>query len=121
MPILAVLFDVDETLINYSGAERAGIAHYLRDLGAPADLLEEGAQHWHALMERHFDRYLAGELDYQSQRRARAYDMLRWLEPVTGQPPVSSQAELDEWFAGYRQRHERRLVPFDDVAECLDR
>lgn len=115
--IRAVLFDVDDTLVDYSGAERTGITRYLRDLGVPDDLVPDGVSHWHWLVEHHFARYLSGELAFQDHRRERVRDMLRWLErPVPRDP-----AALDAWFAGYQQRYEGALAPFPDVVACLDR
>lgn len=77
--IRAVLFDVDDTLVDYSGAERAGIARHLCDLGVPAGTVPAGVSYWHLLMECHFTRYLDGELSFQEHRRERVRDMLRWL------------------------------------------
>lgn len=115
--IQAVLFDVDDTLVDYSGAERAAIERYLLDLGVPPHSVPEGATTWHRAMERHFARYLDGVLDYAGQRRERARDMLAWLGN-TGHP---DDAALDGWFDGYRARYEQILAPFDDVPDCLDR
>jgi len=115
--IRAVLFDVDDTLVDYSGAERTGITRHLRDLGVPEDLVPEGASHWRWLVEHHFARYLSGELTLQDHRRERVRDMLRWL----GHPVPRDAAALDAWFAGYQQRYERALAPFPDVVACLDR
>jgi putative hydrolase of the HAD superfamily len=115
--IRAVLFDVDDTLVDYSGAERAGITRHLRDLGVSEDLVPGGVSHWHWLVEHHFPRYLSGELTLQDHRRERVRDMLRWL----GGPVPRDTAAIDAWFAGYQQRYERALAPFPDVVACLDR
>ena len=117
--ITAVLFDVDDTLVDYSGAERVGIARYLRDLGVPPHLVADGTRVWHEVMERHFSRYLDGELDYPGQRRERVRDMLRWLgRTVPGDDPEGIAA-LDAWFDGYRQRYETALQAYADVPGCL--
>ncbi len=115
--IRAVLFDVDDTLVDYSGAERIGITRYLRDLGVPEDRVPDAVSHWHWLVEHHFARYLSGELAFWDHRRERVRDMLRWLQrPVPRDP-----AALDAWFTGYQQRYERSLALFPDVVACLDR
>jgi putative hydrolase of the HAD superfamily len=97
--IRAVLFDVDDTLVDYSGAERAGIARHLCDLGVPAGTVPAGVSYWHLLMECHFTRYLDGELSFQEHRRERVRDMLRRLGRS-----VPDTARIDAWFAGYQQR-----------------
>jgi putative hydrolase of the HAD superfamily len=114
--IRAVLFDVDDTLVDYTGAERAGITRYLRDLGVPAAAVPDAVSHWHRLMERHFARYLDGELDFQEHRRERVRDMLRWL----GRAVPAEDSPLDRWYLGYQRRYEAALAPFDDVVGCLD-
>lgn len=112
--IRAVLFDVDDTLVDYSAAERAAIAGHLADLGVPPDLLPAAGAEWRRLQEHHFARYLAGRTDFPGQQRARVADLLRWLGH-----PVPDDSGLTAWFAGYRRHHRAALRPFPDVAGCL--
>ncbi len=107
--IRAVLFDVDDTLTDYAGSERAAIEQYLRVLGVD---VPGAADVWHTLQEEHFGRYLAGEVDFAGQCRARAAAMARWLGVDCPDP--------DDWFAGYRTHYEAALVTFDDVVTVLD-
>jgi len=109
--IRGILFDVDDTLIDYRLAERRGIESYLTALGITGDPAPAAAR-WNALQEQHFGRYIAGELDYRGQGRARAADMIAWL----GLPPV---ADPYEWFLGYRACYEAALTLFPDVEPCL--
>ncbi|MGH3736429.1 MAG: HAD family hydrolase [Micromonosporaceae bacterium] len=111
--ITAVLFDVDDTLTDYHGAERAGILRYLAQLGVPAARQPAGADLWRAVQQRHFARYIDGELSFAGQRRARVVDMAEWLGDTCADP--------DTWFEGYRACYEAVLAPFDDVAGCLRR
>ena len=111
----AVLFDLDDTLLDYATSERTAIHRYLTDLGLPADRLDAGAAAWHDHQERHFARYLTGELDFTGQRRARTADMLRWLD----HPVPTSDDALDTWFDGYRTRYEASLTPFPDAHPVL--
>ncbi len=115
MPVRAVLFDIDDTLLDYSAAERGGILGYLAELGLPEDRCAAGADVWHQLQEQHFGRFLAGEVDFPGQQRARAAGMLDWL----GLPALSGAEELAGWFAGYRRHHQLSLRVFADVVDCL--
>lgn len=111
--IRAVLFDVDDTLTDYAAAERAGILRYLEQLGVAAEQRPAGADMWRDVQERHFGRYVAGELTFAEQRRARVVDMHVWLGQTCSDP--------DTWFDGYRACYEAVLAPFDDVATCMER
>jgi len=68
--ISVVLFDLDDTLFAHRQAVAQAIVAHSRSLGAVDD--DATVAHWHALEEQHYHRYLAGELDYFGQRRARA-------------------------------------------------
>ncbi|MGA8116350.1 MAG: HAD family hydrolase [Actinocatenispora sp.] len=113
--VRAVLFDIDDTLLDYSAAERGGITDYLTELGVAAERRAAGADFWHEAQERHFGRFLAGEVDFTAQQHARAAEMIDWL----GLPPLTRSTELAEWFSGYRRHHDTALRPFDDVIACL--
>jgi putative hydrolase of the HAD superfamily len=114
MPIRAVLWDIDDTLFDYSGAERAGALQYFEAEGLLSDYESaEGAlDHWHSVMEIHYARFLAGELTFPEQRRERARDFL-------GRP--LADAEADAWFDGYRLHFEGvGWSAFPDVVPALD-
>ena len=106
----AVAFDVDDTLIDHAGAARRGLAGHLRSSGLAAD--EATWQRWLAVEHLHFDRYLAGELSFEGQRRARARDF-------TGS--TFTDDEADAWFDGYRLCFEAAWTVFPDVLPALDR
>jgi putative hydrolase of the HAD superfamily len=109
LSVEAVLFDVDDTLVDHVLALETGIRAHLRDLGLPSD--EEAVSRWRAGEERHFARYLSGELDLTAYRRARVADMLG---------PMPDDALADAWYAGYTARFEAAWSVFDDVLACLD-
>jgi putative hydrolase of the HAD superfamily len=111
----AVLFDLDDTLLDYTASEAAAIRAYLAVLGIPEDRRDAAARAWHDLQEQHFARFLTGELDFTGQRRARAADMLRWLGLDGDVPPET----LDTWFDGYRRQYEASLTAFPDAAPAL--
>ena len=72
MTIDVVLFDLDDTLFAHRASVDRGIVAHLAAIGGyPAD---DPTELWNALEEHHYHRYLAGELDFEGQRRARAID-----------------------------------------------
>ena len=108
-----VLFDVDDTLVDHSGAQRVAIVDYLASLGLDHDAAAVGR--WLAVEERHFGRHLTGELTFQGQRRARVREMLA----AHGGADLDD-ATADAWFAGYTTRFEAAWTTYDDVGAALD-
>ena len=94
--VRGVLFDIDDTLVDHAGASRAAIVGQLRDVGLPHGASD--ADRWRTLDERHFPRFLAGELGFQEQRRARVRDMVDDQD--------LDDAADDAWFAAYKERFE---------------
>ncbi len=107
--VRAVGFDVDDTLIDHAGAARQGLDAHLASSGLAVD--EATWRRWLAVEHLHFDRYLAGELSFDGQRRARARDF-------TGS--AFSDGEADAWFDGYRRCLEAAWTVFPDVLPALD-
>lgn len=62
MPIRAVLWDVDDTLFDYSGADRVAMARLLELEGLPGGwhTPDEALDGWRALTGRHWARFAAG-------------------------------------------------------------
>lgn len=107
---MLVLFDVDDTLLNDSKATGAAIERlrvHLR-MGESAECLR---RRWTSALRVHFERYLAGEISFQDQRRARVREALH-LDVA--------DAAADEVFEVYRAVYEQSWSLFDDVVECLD-
>jgi putative hydrolase of the HAD superfamily len=114
MPIRAVLWDVDDTLFDYSGAERAGALAYFEAEGLLTAYggAERALGLWREVMEINYHRFLAGELTFQEQRRERVRAFL-------GKPLDDLVA--DAWFDGYRARYEDSgWAAFPDVLPALD-
>ena len=108
-----VFFDIDGTLMDDDGAVRAAC---LALRAAPGRLREQPpddfAAAWLEIAERHFRRYLAGQVSFQEQRRAR-------LREVFGEPLPDEEA--DALFAYYLQCQEANWRLFPDVLPCLVR
>ena len=109
-----IFFDIDETLLNNSAAERAAAAQFY-DLHK--DVLQEPVEafidRWQTLTEHNIQRYLAGELSFQGQRRAR-------LRQVFASKRSLSDAEADLIFETYLHLYENSWILFPDVEDCLN-
>ncbi len=115
--IRVVLFDLDDTLFAHRAAVERGITAHRATLGgaiADADAAAESLR-WHELEELHYHRYLAGELDFVGQRRARARSFVEPYGVV-----FSSDAEAEAWFDGYAVHYKNSWTLHDDTLPCLD-
>jgi putative hydrolase of the HAD superfamily len=97
----AVFFDVDDTLVDYTGAARAGFA----------EVLGPGASYERWLELDHLDRFYRGEFDFQTMRHTRMRDFLAELGRHH-EDAVSLEAYRFETVAA-------RCALFDDVLPCL--
>jgi len=67
---MVILFDIDGTLIDHDSAEATAVAA-LRDRTGQTEDSVGFLRRWRSAFERHYNRYLAGELSIQEQRRER--------------------------------------------------
>ncbi|MFF2369995.1 HAD family hydrolase [Agromyces sp. NPDC058110] len=108
-----VLFDLDDTLMAHREAVARGILRHMRERAYAGD--DTASQHlWHELEERHYHRYLAGEVTFEGQRRARARDFAR-----------AHGDELDDdgagdWFDRYFERYRDAWSLHGDALPALD-
>jgi putative hydrolase of the HAD superfamily len=111
-----VLFDLDDTLFAHreavDDAVVATLAAMERADDAPA-VAEEQAR-WRELEEHHYNRYLAHELDYQEQRRAR---VRAFLAPYGTD---FDDAAAAAWFERWVQRYRAAFRLHADALPCLD-
>ncbi|MFD0905559.1 HAD family hydrolase [Actinomadura sediminis] len=107
--IAAVLFDLDGTLLDHDGAAADAIVRSFPDADA-ARLVPR----WLDLGEAAIERYLAGELDFTGQRRARIRALARDLGLGTW-----DDARADAWFDGYTALYEAAWRPYPDVVPAL--
>lgn len=116
MTIRVALFDLDDTLFAHAHAVREGIVDRVSALGAPYTAPREDVQRrWYELEEEHYHRYLAGELDYEGQRRARA-------TAFAAEAGVDlSPDEASAWFAAYLEHYVANWTLHDDALPALDR
>ncbi|MFF2052839.1 HAD family hydrolase [Leifsonia sp. NPDC058194] len=111
-----VLFDLDDTLFAHRAAVERGIRTFTSSLGEPYGSMEatELAGLWHDLEEEHYHEYLAGRLDFEGQRQARARDFAA-RHGVTLSPE-----EASAWFASYFEHYVAAWTLHDDALACLD-
>lgn len=108
----AVLFDLDDTLLDGDAAWDEGIARLLSSRCPQADPAAARG-FWSEANELYFPRYLSGELTFDEHRAER----MRWWSARLG-VVIPPGAELD-WFGDYRVGYEAGWCAFADVAPCL--
>lgn len=105
----AIIFDLDDTLVDQAGAARSAVVGWAAEHGITgADV----ADRWAAVSDVHYRRYQTRELSFQEQRRARAREFLE---------VEATDAEADALFAGYLKRYEAQWVAFGDAVPTLRR
>lgn len=111
-----VLFDLDDTLFAHRAAVSTGIQQYAGRLGEPYGTMEADdlTALWHDLEEEHYHSYLAGRLDFEGQRQARARDF------AARHGVELSDTEASAWFADYFEHYVAAWSLHDDALPCLD-
>lgn len=111
--VRVALFDLDDTLFRHSDAVDRGVTAHLTQLGlgpTAADL-----PRWVELEERHYHRYLAGELELWPMRRARVRE---FTEPYG--IDLTDDTHADDWYRAYFRHYERSWSLYDDAVPCLE-
>ncbi|MBT2423055.1 HAD family hydrolase [Streptomyces sp. ISL-22] len=113
MPIKAVVWDVDDTLFDYTGADRAGMRLHLAAEGLldAYDSVEQAIVRWREITDMQWARFSAGEVSFEGQRRDRVRVFLG---------EELSDAEADAWFQRYVAHYETVWNLFPDVLPVLD-
>ena len=113
MSIRAVVWDVDDTLFDYSGADRAAMRAYLAVDGLldEGGAVEEALERWRVATELQWARFSAGEISFEGQRRDRVRLFL-------GRELTDDEA--DDWFRRYKTYYEAAWALFPDVLPVLD-
>lgn len=107
---MLVLFDIDDTLLDDARATREA-TDALREYLAPDLPQLEFKTRWLGSLRRHFERYLAGQIGFQEQRRARIRDAVA---------ADLSDREADDAFEIYVTVYENEWSLFGDVLPCLE-
>ncbi|MFE3635657.1 HAD family hydrolase [Streptomyces sp. NPDC059168] len=114
MSIRAVVWDVDDTLFDYTTADREGMrAHLVAEgLLAGHGSPERALARWREITDLQWARFAAGEVDFVTQRRDRARVFL--------DRPELTDDEADDWFQRYVRHYEAAWSLFPDVLPVLD-
>ncbi|MEU7410573.1 HAD family hydrolase [Streptomyces sp. NPDC042638] len=113
MTIRAVVWDVDDTLFDYTTADREGMrAHLLAEgLLHAYDGAEQALVRWREITEAQWARFSSGEVDFLTQRRDRTRVFL-------GRELTDDEA--DAWFQRYLAHYEAAWSLFPDVLPALE-
>ncbi|WP_055493539.1 HAD family hydrolase [Streptomyces sp. TP-A0356] len=113
MSIRAVVWDVDDTLFDYTTADRVGMRTHLAAEGLldESESVERALVRWREITDRQWARYAAGEVSFEGQRRDR-------VRVFVGEELTDDEA--DTWFNRYRDRYEAAWALFPDVLPVLD-
>lgn len=108
----AILFDLDDTLLDHSTASTRAAQHFHTRWG---DALSVGPAEfearWRSLMEQGMQAFARGEMDYHGQRRFRMRGLFA---------RALTDAEADTRFADYLTEYEKHWRLFDDALACLE-
>ncbi|MGW1803606.1 HAD family hydrolase [Streptomyces sp. NPDC002078] len=113
MTIRAVVWDVDDTLFDYTRADRQGMRAHLAAEGLLAgyDGPEQALARWREITDRQWARFSAGEATFEGQRR----DRVRIFLDVD-----LTDDEADAWFQRYIGHYEAAWSVFPDVLPALE-
>lgn len=114
--IRAVLFDVDDTLVDTRGAFRHALAA-VGEQYLTADVTADELTHtWRTDVGGHYRAHTRGELSYREQRKRRANE----IHAMYGGPPLEDDAAYDEWNRGFEAAFRAGWRAHDDAVACLD-
>lgn len=105
----AVVFDLDETLLDQSSAADAAVVAWASELGITDT---DVARNWSQISSRHYARYQSREITFEAQRRERVREFL-------GRSFTDDEASST--FRGYLARYEAGWKIFPDAIPALRR
>jgi putative hydrolase of the HAD superfamily len=117
-PEFGVLFDIDDTLVDFAGAARLALLDVAASFGGTSqeETGEQVLRSWEVVSEREYSRFLAGELSFDDMLVSRMAAVVAELDPTGGRALDPVKLELirsESIFRHYRQ--------YEDVPGCLAR
>jgi putative hydrolase of the HAD superfamily len=109
-----IFFDLDDTLLNNT-AEEIAAARNFYDLHRESFQItsDEFVKRWRTTTEHYVHRYIAGEISFIEQRRARLRKIFDGIKAL-------GNDQADAMFETYRSFYESNWQLFSDVRNCLD-
>ncbi len=106
---MLVFFDLEDTLLDHSTAMRSAATELWSSIDTSLPK-EQFLTLWTRSHERHYPRYLSGELTYDGQRRARVRETI---------DPTLDDTTADALFELYFSRYRDAWSLFPDTRKCL--
>lgn len=113
--IKAVLFDIDDTLVDTRGAFRHALAVVAQQYLPVEISADDLVTTWRADAGGHYRAFTRGEIGYREQRMHRANE----LHAIYGGPALDD-AGFDAWDDVFEHAFQDGWVAHEDVAEALD-
>ncbi|WP_204318904.1 HAD family hydrolase [Microbacterium sp. B35-04] len=111
--VRGVGFDLDGTLFDHHGSASRGLDEFVVSLGVKPT--PQARAVWFAAEEIQFERWRAGEISFQEQRRER----LRSVLPALGVQPPAYGAELDDLFEHYARAYRSAWQAYPDSVRLI--
>lgn len=110
-----IFFDIDRTLLDYDYAEREGILAFFRTNSIFSFTPQQSIETWKQLSEKYFKKFLANEMSFQEQKRARMMDLFKKVEMNL------TEQEADDQFEVYLSLYQKNWKVYPDVVEVLNK
>jgi len=111
-----IFFDIDDTLLDFKGAEYLGVVAFHAKYGEPFNLeIGEFYEQWCKISSKHFKLFLQGHLSFEQQKAERVKDIFK-LANIS-----LKENEASKIFEFYLESFEENWRPFDDVIPCLEK
>lgn len=107
-----VIFDIDNTLVDYSKSERESIFQIMMKHNLKIEIYEKL---WKEISEKYFTKYLKKEISFEEQGAKRIQVLFGH-----GDRHLSIE-EAKNIFFEYKDELEKKWILFDDVIPCLKR
>lgn len=112
---MVVFFDLDRTLMDFESAENLGIKAVFEKYKNEIHMdFNEFCVQWKKWAQYLFDKYSAGELTFDEQRKGRIAKVFE-----LNRNPIKSQEELDSRFSLYWSTYEKEYNLFSDALPAL--